>query len=181
MSDFGRRTWDKSQYVGQGNAGTEWNLSEDALQQLKWKYTHPHELLSHEVSQLNKRVLGAGAGAGTTGKRGKQFGFYCELCDVTVKDSLQFADHLNHPAHRVMFETVLGEPLILEQRDNDDIPIDEFAEQYGELVGKFVRAHSTTVPAARRDNRAKRPKKNSIDMPSSEVGNVMGFASFGAK
>ena len=38
------------------------------------------------------------AGA-ATGKRGKGAGFYCEDCDLTFKDNLQFVDHLNSRQH----------------------------------------------------------------------------------
>ena len=38
------------------------------------------------------------AGAGV-GKRGRGAGFYCEACDLTFKDSLQWVDHLNSKQH----------------------------------------------------------------------------------
>ncbi len=41
------------------------------------------------------------AGAGATGKRGRGAGFYCEECDLTFKDNLQFVDHLNSRQHLV--------------------------------------------------------------------------------
>ena len=40
------------------------------------------------------------AGAGV-GKRGKGAGFYCEECDLTFKDNLQWVDHLNSRQHLV--------------------------------------------------------------------------------
>lgn len=46
---------------------------------------------------LNKTTL-VPAGAGI-GKRGKGAGFYCEHCDLTFKDSLQWVDHLNSKQH----------------------------------------------------------------------------------
>lgn len=46
---------------------------------------------------LNKTTL-VPAGAGV-GKRGKGAGFYCEHCDLTFKDSLQWVDHLNSKQH----------------------------------------------------------------------------------
>jgi U4/U6.U5 tri-snRNP component SNU23 len=38
------------------------------------------------------------AGAGV-GKRGRGAGFYCEACDLTFKDNLQFLDHQNSMQH----------------------------------------------------------------------------------
>lgn len=46
---------------------------------------------------LNKTTL-VPAGAGV-GKRGKGAGFYCDACDLTFKDSLQWVDHLNSKQH----------------------------------------------------------------------------------
>lgn len=40
------------------------------------------------------------AGAGQ-GKRGKGAGFYCDACDLTFKDNLQFVEHLNSKQHLV--------------------------------------------------------------------------------
>jgi U4/U6.U5 tri-snRNP component SNU23 len=40
------------------------------------------------------------AGA-AVGKRGKGAGFYCEECDLTFKDNLQWVDHLNSRQHLV--------------------------------------------------------------------------------
>ncbi|KAL1648483.1 U4/U6.U5 snRNP associated protein [Diplodia intermedia] len=36
-----------------------------------------------------------------TGKRGRGAGFYCEACDLTFKDNLQFVEHLNSKQHLV--------------------------------------------------------------------------------
>lgn len=49
------------------------------------------------TENLNKTtIVPAGAGVG---KRGKSAGYYCEACDLTFKDSLQWVDHLNSKQH----------------------------------------------------------------------------------
>jgi len=48
---------------------------------------------------LNKTQLVPGSAA--VGKKGKGAGFYCEACDLTYKDSLQWVDHLNSKQHLV--------------------------------------------------------------------------------
>ena len=35
------------------------------------------------------------------GKKGKGAGYYCEACDLTYKDLLQWVDHLNSKQHLV--------------------------------------------------------------------------------
>ncbi|KAK9234952.1 hypothetical protein V1525DRAFT_411383 [Lipomyces kononenkoae] len=47
---------------------------------------------------LNKVTL-VPAGASAVGKKGRGAGFYCEACDLTFKDSLQWVDHLNSKQH----------------------------------------------------------------------------------
>lgn len=51
------------------------------------------------ADQVGKTQLVA-AGAGQ-GKRGKSAGFYCDACDLTFKDNLQFVDHQNSRQHLV--------------------------------------------------------------------------------
>lgn len=46
---------------------------------------------------LNKVVLVPGSAA--TGKRGKGVGFYCEACNLTFKDSIEYLDHLGSKQH----------------------------------------------------------------------------------
>lgn len=49
------------------------------------------------AENLNKvQLVASGSGVG---KRGKSAGFYCETCDLTFKDSLQWVDHLNSKQH----------------------------------------------------------------------------------
>lgn len=51
------------------------------------------------ADQVGKTQLVA-AGA-TQGKRGKSAGFYCDACDLTYKDNLQFVEHLNSKQHLI--------------------------------------------------------------------------------
>ena len=50
--------------------------------------------LSAQVGKT--QLVPAGAGVG---KRGRGAGFYCEACDLTFKDNLQFVEHLNTMQH----------------------------------------------------------------------------------
>lgn len=51
------------------------------------------------ASQVGKQTLVAAGAA--VGKRGKGAGFYCEACDLTYKDNLQYVEHLNSRQHLV--------------------------------------------------------------------------------
>ncbi|KFA60521.1 hypothetical protein S40285_07878 [Stachybotrys chlorohalonatus IBT 40285] len=60
-------------------------------------YTSARRNILDVSSQVGKIQLVPG-GAGV-GKRGRSAGFYCEVCDYTVKDNKQFVEHLNSMEH----------------------------------------------------------------------------------
>ncbi|KAJ9640939.1 U4/U6.U5 snRNP associated protein [Coniosporium tulheliwenetii] len=51
------------------------------------------------AAQVGKTMLVPAGSA--VGKRGRGAGFYCEACDLTFKDNLQFVEHLNSRQHLV--------------------------------------------------------------------------------
>ncbi|KFH47144.1 U4/U6.U5 small nuclear ribonucleoprotein component-like protein [Hapsidospora chrysogenum ATCC 11550] len=60
-------------------------------------YTTARRNVIDLTAQVGKtQLVPAGAGVG---KRGKGAGFYCEACDLTFKDNLQFLEHLNTTQH----------------------------------------------------------------------------------
>lgn len=50
-------------------------------------------------AQIGKVQMLTGTMAAVTGRRGRGAGFYCEDCDLTFKDNLQWVDHLNSKQH----------------------------------------------------------------------------------
>ncbi|KAH8150239.1 uncharacterized protein LAJ45_05450 [Morchella importuna] len=110
-TDF-RRTWDRDEWAAkakerEAKERAEGKLRAEAKAQGKKYYREPtppdasmiearRERLNLQEN-LNKTTL-VPAGAGV-GKRGKGAGFYCENCDLTFKDSLQWVDHLNSKQH----------------------------------------------------------------------------------
>lgn len=188
-SNFGRRTWNKEDYIldykssGRDNDHLR-NLSDAQLQVLKAKYTNYDQLMKDSIKGLNQRTLFSNV---SEYKRGKQFGFYCDLCNLTFKDTLQYVDHLNSKPHQIKFTTLFHEELILNARDNDDIPIDEFKNGYLEQIKHFVKTHNVNQNTSEFEGRRKRNKqrKQNLDEPrkpptDSELNQMMGFASFGS-
>lgn len=112
-TDF-RRTWDREEYAAKAKKERE-EHKEDAqaryeakLQGKKW---HKHvdtsalDATSARSSRLDvaslvgkSTIVPAGAGVG---KRGKGAGFYCEACDLTYKDNVQYIEHLNSKQHLI--------------------------------------------------------------------------------
>ncbi|CEP61513.1 U4/U6-U5 snRNP complex subunit SNU23 LALA0_S03e04544g [Lachancea lanzarotensis] len=191
-SSFGRRTWDREEYAELGRTSNVsprshlGDLSEAQLQALKSRYTHHKELLTDATQSANKRVL---IGSLTSYKKGKQFGFYCELCDLTFKDTLQFVDHLNHKLHQIKFETIFGEPLICDLRDNDEVPLQEFDENYSATMRAFLKACGSSAgakpkkgPLSRTDHSSELEGRSTPDNTGEKtnLSGVMGFGGFGS-
>ncbi|SCV04337.1 LANO_0G09582g1_1 [Lachancea nothofagi CBS 11611] len=184
-SKFGRRTWDREEYAqfekdSRGKQDSIFgSLSDEQLQKLKSKYTN-HSLLVKDITKnSNQRVL---TNALTSYKKGKQFGFYCELCDLTFKDTLQFVDHLNHKIHQIKFERIFNEPLIADLRDNDDVSLREFDESYSSTIRDFLKSYGSGGKSKPGTKPALKPPKPAEKERVEQTGlnSVMGFGDFGS-
>lgn len=113
-TDF-RKTWDREEYA-QKAKDREARIKEEgkakyeaALAGKKYirRASTPPDARDTEArkarldvsAQIGKTMLVPAGMA--TGKRGKGAGFYCEACDLTFKDNLQFVEHLNSRQHLV--------------------------------------------------------------------------------
>lgn len=110
-----RKTWDRGEYAAkaverdqkvkeEGKARYEAKL--EGRKYIRRASTPPdardteaRQARLNVADQVGKTQLVA-AGAGQ-GKRGKSAGFYCDACDLTFKDNLQFVEHLNSKQHLV--------------------------------------------------------------------------------
>jgi U4/U6.U5 tri-snRNP component SNU23 len=112
-TDF-RKTWDADEYAAKAKAKDDERRSEAKLRyeaklegKTYHKYVDPSTLESTSArgsrldvaSMVGKSSL-VPAGSGL-GKRGKGAGFYCEACDLTYKDNVQYIEHLNSKQHLV--------------------------------------------------------------------------------
>lgn len=110
-----RKTWDRDEYAAKA-AERDQKVKEEgkarheaALAGKKYhrrastppdaRDTEARQARLNVADQVGKTQLVA-AGAGQ-GKRGKSAGFYCDACDLTFKDNLQFVEHLNSKQHLV--------------------------------------------------------------------------------
>lgn len=112
-TDF-RKTWDKAEYAEKAKK-EEQERKDDAKARyeakLEGKKWHKHvDMASLDTtsarssrldvaSMVGKSIL-VPAGAGV-GKRGRGAGFYCEACDLTYKDNVQYIEHLNSKQHLI--------------------------------------------------------------------------------
>jgi len=111
-----RRRWDKEAYEAKAKEKAkeeeEQEGSELTARQKKYRALDPlHQGLITERSALKREEVekhrvdygsqvGKKSVVSLVGDRSKQGGFYCKTCDVLMKDSLAFADHLNGKMHQ---------------------------------------------------------------------------------
>ena len=109
-----RRTWDRDEYTAKAQERDQKAREEGkarheaALAGKKYirrastpedsKDTEARKARLNVAEQVGKTQLVAVTGQG---KRGKSAGFYCDACDLTFKDNLQFVEHLNSKQHLV--------------------------------------------------------------------------------
>ncbi|KAL9634373.1 MAG: hypothetical protein Q9164_004124 [Protoblastenia rupestris] len=110
-----RKTWDRAEYAEKA-AIREASIKEEGKARAEakasgkkyfarastppdFKETESRTARLDVSNNVGKTTL-VPAGA-ATGKRGKGAGFYCQECDLTFKDNLQFVEHLNSRQHLV--------------------------------------------------------------------------------
>ena len=114
-----RRKWDVEEFEQKAKEKAEREKKEQdgatgelTARQKKYRALDPlHQGLITERKALTRDTsagprVNYGSEVGKTrvvnlvGERSKQGGFYCDVCDVIMKDSLAFADHLNGKMHQ---------------------------------------------------------------------------------
>lgn len=112
-TDF-RRTWDKAEYEAKAKA-EEAQRKEEARQRYeaklagkKWHKPVDTSLLDATSARDRRLDVASMVGKSTlvpagaaVGKRGRSAGFYCEACDLTFKDNVQYIEHLNSKQHLI--------------------------------------------------------------------------------
>lgn len=112
-TDF-RRTWNREEYAAKAKAEEDKKKEENKARyeaKLEGKKWHKHVDLSEldatsargsrlDVASMVGKTTIVPASAGI-GKRGRSAGFYCEACDLTYKDNVQYIEHLNSKQHLI--------------------------------------------------------------------------------
>jgi U4/U6.U5 tri-snRNP component SNU23 len=179
-TDF-RKTWDRSEYEARAKQ-REAERKEEAkaryeakLEGKKWHKpvdfsaldsTRARDNRLDVASMVGKTTL-VPAGAGV-GKRGQGAGFYCEACDLTYKDNVQYIEHLNSKQHlvntgqsgevkRATLEDVHERLEMLKARKRQQEEEDKMA---GEVdVGARIKKAEERDEAEREEKRRKRNEK----------------------
>ncbi|EOD49363.1 putative c2h2 finger domain protein [Neofusicoccum parvum UCRNP2] len=108
-----RKTWDRAEYAAKAASHDE-KLKEEGKARYEAKLAGKKYVRRASTppdakdTEARKQRLDVGSMVGKTmlvpagaavGKRGRGAGFYCEACDLTFKDNLQFVEHLNSKQH----------------------------------------------------------------------------------
>ncbi len=142
--------------------------------------------------------LGKAQVVNLVGDRGKQGGFYCEVCDVLMKDSLAFAGHLNGKMHQRVLgmsmrtESVgvdsVKEKLAALKRRRDGGPTDADAA-YDAKMAKLMEEDEAKRKARKLEKAEKKQKekeekeraeKEEEDGMDPDMMAMMGFGGFGS-
>ncbi|GAB7354951.1 hypothetical protein MBLNU459_g5567t1 [Dothideomycetes sp. NU459] len=110
-----RKTWDREEYAAKAAEREQKHKEEgkaryEAAAAGKKYHARASTPPDARDTEARKQRLDVSAQVGKTmlvpagsavGKRGKGAGFYCDACDLTFKDNLQFVEHLNSKQHLV--------------------------------------------------------------------------------
>lgn len=66
--------------------------------------------MSQGFPKRDGKVTFVSSGSDVTRRRGKGIGFYCPACDLTLKDSIQYVDHIHSKQHLVAVDQPLKVP-----------------------------------------------------------------------
>lgn len=101
VPSFGRKTWDREEYLEKARARYLAKEKESTADKKvsKYEFHKDRELKFHQIDEMNSVSVVSLEQSAITGKRGKGIGFYCEICNLTFKDDLEFVDHLNSKQH----------------------------------------------------------------------------------
>ncbi|CCH44679.1 Zinc finger RNA-binding protein [Wickerhamomyces ciferrii] len=188
-NSFGRRTWDKEEFSKQGALRREKEQNK-TIEKVEGVSQIDRDSLNFN-KDLNKRQVIA---SNVVSTRGKSFGFYCEVCDLTFKDNLKYVDHLNSKPHLIrsgelnqQIEVTLDdvkqryEMLVkkMEEQQNDD-------EKYD--IKKRIAKRQAFEEELKRKRQTKKPKpveqKTNVSTNNNDkddnMMSMMGFSGFGS-
>ena len=175
-TDF-RKTWDRAEYEQKAKKEQEERREEGKARYEGKKWHKPVDTsLLDSTSARGSRLDVAGMVGKSTlipagsaiGKRGRGAGFYCEACDLTYKDNVQYVEHLNSKQHlintgqsgevlRATLQDVKDRLEMLKQRKRE---MEEEEAKLGEIdIGARIRKAEEIDAAEREEKRRKRNEK----------------------
>ncbi|KAJ1529837.1 hypothetical protein ONE63_006576 [Megalurothrips usitatus] len=185
-----RRKWDKEEFERLAEERLREEL--EALEQAKQK---PAPVTRELLRQRDYRVdlegkLGKSVVITKNTPSSQTGGYYCNVCDCVVKDSINFLDHINGKKH----QRNLGMSMRIERSSLDQVKkrfelnkrkMEEKKKDYDlELRVKEMREEEDKLKEYRRERKKEKKRKldDTLDQEpegESELAAIMGFSGFG--
>lgn len=179
-TDF-RKQWNRDEYAAKAKVEEDKRREEGKARyeaKLEGKKWHKHVDFSEldstsargsrlDVASMVGKTTMISATAGV-GKRGRSAGFYCEACDLTYKDNVQYIEHLNSKQHLIATgqSGEVKRATLQDVRDRIDLlkakkrHREEEERKLGQLdIQARIRAAEDVEAAEREEKRRKRNEK----------------------
>ncbi|KAF7725764.1 zinc finger, matrin-type 2 [Apophysomyces ossiformis] len=192
-TDF-RRTWDKAEYAAKARAR---EAKYEERKKPKKEPEEPRELLRSREEKLpldvnvGKTVVVQG---GASGEAARQPGFYCKVCDLVVKDNVNYLDHINGRKHqlnmgismkveRSTVDSVKERLAMLKRKREEPKKEYDLDTRLDELKRQEEEEKRRRKEKKRQKKEAKKKKNETSTEPPPEgddMAKMMGFAGFGS-
>ncbi|XP_030010145.1 zinc finger matrin-type protein 2 [Sphaeramia orbicularis] len=187
-NDF-RRKWDKDEYENLAQK----RLAEERERDRRDGKTAPpvkRDLLRHRDYKVDlESKLGKTIVITKTTPQAEMGGYYCNVCDCVVKDSINFLDHINGKKH----QRNLGMSMRVERSSLDQVKkrfevnkkkMEEKQKEYDfEERMKELREEEEKAKAYKKEKQKERKRRAEEDIDleeDDEMAAVMGFSGFGS-
>uniref|UniRef100_A0A8C9ZIB6 Zinc finger matrin-type protein 2 n=1 Tax=Sander lucioperca TaxID=283035 RepID=A0A8C9ZIB6_SANLU len=187
-NDF-RRKWDKDEYENLAQK----RLAEERDKERRDGKTAPpvkRDLLRHRDYKVDlESKLGKTIVITKTTPQAEMGGYYCNVCDCVVKDSINFLDHINGKKH----QRNLGMSMRVERSSLDQVKkrfevnkkkMEEKQKEYHfEERIKELREEEEKAKAYKKEKQKERKRRAEEDVDfeeDDEMAAVMGFSGFGS-
>ncbi|XP_041357469.1 zinc finger matrin-type protein 2-like [Gigantopelta aegis] len=178
-----RRKWDRDEYekIARERLAAESLFDEDEKEKpVKRELLKPREYKVDLDSKLGKSSV-----ITKTTPASQQGGYYCNVCDCVVKDSINFLDHINGKKH----QRNLGMSMKIERSSLDQVRArfemnkkkrEEKKKEYDfEERMKELKEEEEKQKAYRREKRKRKANTDTDQDMDSDMAAVMGFSGFG--
>ncbi|KAK7096997.1 hypothetical protein V1264_004039 [Littorina saxatilis] len=176
-----RRKWDKDEYEQLARERLLVDDDDDSGPPVKRELLKPREYKVDLDSKLGKSVV-----ITKTTPASQQGGYYCNVCDCVVKDSINFLDHINGKKH----QRNLGMSMKIERSSLDQVrqrfemnkkKKEEKKKEYDiEERLKEIKEEEEKVKAHKKEKRKERKRKaDDSEDGDPDMAALMGFSGFG--
>ncbi|KAG5880534.1 hypothetical protein JTB14_026767 [Gonioctena quinquepunctata] len=188
--DF-RRKWDKEEYerLAEERIKEEQNLKDDDEEKKKGPPIKRELLKIREYKVDLDSKLGKSIVINKNTPTSQSGGYYCNVCDCVVKDSINFLDHINGKKH----QRNLGMSMKVERSSLDSVKkrfelnkkkMEEKKKDYDMATRLQELAEEEEKLKEYRKERRKEKRKaeemSEEQEPQNELANIMGFSGFGS-